>query len=73
MDKNKLNYFISAARHLNFTKAAEDCHVVQGTISKQIASIEDELGVKLFIRKGQTLSLTPAGQKLLDDSNDYIE
>lgn len=73
MDKVKLKYFISAASHLSFTKAAEDCHVVQGTISKQIASIEEELGVRLFIRKGQTLELTPAGAQLMRDSNDYME
>lgn len=73
MDKVKLTYFISAARHLNFTKAAEDCHVVQGTISKQISALEEELGIKLFIRKGQTLALSPAGQRLFDDAGDYLD
>ena len=73
MDKIKLKYFISAARNLNFTKAAEECHVVQGTISKQISAIEAELGIKLFVRKGQTLALTRAGKKLYDDSNEYLE
>lgn len=73
MDKIKLKYFISAARHLSFTRAAEDCHVVQGTISKQIAALESEIGVQLFERKGQSLDLTPAGNKLLEDSDDYLE
>ena len=73
MDKIKLKYFISAARHLSFTRAAEDCHVVQGTISKQIAALESEIGVQLFDRKGQILELTPAGNKLFEDSNDYLE
>lgn len=73
MDKIKLKYFISAARHLSFTRAAEDCHVVQGTISKQIAALESEIGVQLFERKGQILELTPAGNKLFEDSNDYLD
>lgn len=73
MDQIKLKYFISAAANLSFTKAAEECHVVQGTISKQIAAIENELNVKLFIRKGQVLELTPAGQKLYNDSSEYLE
>lgn len=73
MDKEKLTYFISAASHLSFTKAAADCHVVQGTISKQMAALEKELNVKLFVRKGQVLELTEAGKRLYADSNDYLE
>lgn len=73
MDKEKLIYFISAANHLSFTKAAADCYVVQGTISKQIAALEKELNVKLFVRKGQVLELTEAGRRLYSDSSDYLE
>jgi len=64
MDEVKLNYFMSMVRHLSFTKAAEDCHVVQATMSKQIADLENELGVQLFYRKHHSVSLTPAGERL---------
>lgn len=64
MDETKLYYFLSVARHLSFTKAAEDCHVVQSTVSKQVASLEQELGAPLFIRDKQTVRLTEAGQRL---------
>lgn len=64
MDETKLYYFLSVARHLSFTKAAEDCHVVQSTVSKQVASLEQELGAPLFIRDRQTVRLTEAGQRL---------
>lgn len=64
MDEQKLNVFMSMCRHLSFTKAAEDCHVVQSTMSKQIAALEKELGVKLFDRNGSQVALTPAGARL---------
>ena len=64
MDETKLYYFLSVARHLSFTKAAEDCHVVQSTVSKQVAALEQELGAPLLIRDKQSVRLTPAGQRL---------
>ena len=64
MDEQKLNIFMSMCRHLSFTKAAEDCHVVQSTMSKQIAALEKELGVLLFARNGSQVTLTPAGERL---------
>lgn len=73
MDEIKLRYFTSVARHLSFTKAAEDQHVVQATISKQIAALEKELGVALFFRDHQTVRLTPAGERLAADADDYAE
>jgi predicted transcriptional regulator len=65
MDELKLYYFRSVCRHLSFTRAAKACNVVQSTISKQIAALEDELGVKLFHRQNKGIQLTPAGRRLL--------
>lgn len=73
MDEIKLKYFISVARHLNFTKAAEDCHVTQSTMSKQISALEHELGAQLFARNNREVTLTPAGARLANDAEDYME
>ena len=72
MDETKLRYFTSVARHLSFTKAAEDCHVVQSTISKQIAALEEELGVQLFIRDNQKVRLTAVGKRLAGCTDTYM-
>ncbi len=71
MDELKLYYFSCVCRHLSFTKAAQTCNVVQSTISKQIAALEEELGVKLFHRKHRSIKLTPAGERLLEHANTY--
>lgn len=73
MDEIKLKYFASVARHLSFTKAAEDLHVVQSTISKQISALEADLGVKLFNRDHQRVTLTAAGARLASDVDEYLE
>ena len=50
MDLAQIRYFISVADNLSFTRAAEELFVTQPTISKQIALMEKELGIKLFDR-----------------------
>lgn len=67
MDLAQIRYFISVSDHLSFSRAAEACFVSQPTISKQIALLEKELGVKLFSRNNQGVSLTFAGQALYSD------
>ena len=57
--------FEAAARHLSFTRAADERFVTQSAISRQIRSLEDDLGVELFARGHRALTLTPPGQKLL--------
>ena len=54
----RIEYFLSVAKHLNFTKAARECFVAQAAISQQIKQFEEELGFKLFERGGG--SVTPA-------------
>lgn len=61
MDMTGLEYFISAARHLNFTRAAEECCITQTAMSLHIAKIEKELGFKLFYREHRAVRLTPGG------------
>lgn len=62
MDTRQLQYFISVAEHLNFTKAAEHHFLSQTAISQQIMSLEQHLGVKLFLRHTRSVQLTPAGK-----------
>lgn len=72
MELRQLKYFVSAAKHLNFTKAASECYIVQTAMTHQIASLEEELGVKLFIRGNRSLALTEAGQVFLKEARMLI-
>lgn len=59
--------FESAARHLNFRRAAHELHVTQGAVSQQIRQLEDLLGVALFARVRQRVLLTSAGARYLHE------
>ena len=63
MKIEKLYYFLSVAKHRNFTKAAQECHIAQPAISKQMLSLEKELGFQLFERKNRRVELTEAGEQ----------
>lgn len=65
MTSQQIQYFLSAAEHLSFTKAAEEFFTSQPTISRQIAMLEDELGFELFVRDGRQLRLTAGGAVML--------
>jgi LysR family glycine cleavage system transcriptional activator len=67
---NALRAFESAARHLSFTRAADELHVTQAAISHQVKALEERLGVKLFRRLPRRLLLTDEGQALLPDLHD---
>lgn len=64
MELRVLHYFLAIAREENFTRAAEQMHVTQPTLSRQIADLEQELGVKLFIRSNHHIVLTEDGMIL---------
>ena len=63
----QINYFLTVAKCLSFTKAANLLFVSQPALSRQIIMMEDELGVKLFDRSGRNLVLTPSGQVLMEE------
>ena len=64
MEFHQLRYFLAVARTKNFSRAAEQCHVAQPSLSQQIMKLEDELGEKLFERTKREVALTPAGDLL---------
>lgn len=64
MELRVLNYFLAVAREENFTRAARQLHLTQPTLSRQIADLEQELGVKLFVRSNHNIILTEDGMIL---------
>lgn len=68
-----LRTFEAAARHMSFTRAAEELHVTQSAVSQQIRLLEDRLGQPLFHRLPQSLQLTEAGLAYLPAVRDAFE
>jgi LysR family glycine cleavage system transcriptional activator len=62
---NALRAYEAAARHLSFTKAAQELNVTQAAISHQVKALEERLGVTLFRRMNRALLLTDEGQSYL--------
>ena len=65
MDLANLQTFIAIAEQRSFSLAGERLHVTQPAISKRIASLEEQLGIRLFDRIGRETRLTEAGRALL--------
>ncbi|MCS7460146.1 LysR family transcriptional regulator [Paenibacillus doosanensis] len=65
MELRQLQYFVKVARKQHVTQAAEELHVAQSAVSRQIHQLEEELGVSLFVQKGRNLQLTPVGKLFL--------
>ena len=61
MELRLLRYFLTVAKEQSFTKAAEQLHITQPTLSRQLAAFEKELGIDLFLRNGKKISLTDGG------------
>lgn len=69
----QIEYFFAVARHLSFTEAAKGLYISQPSLSKQIAILESEIGVQLFLRTKRDVRLTPAGVVLLKELGGVIE
>ncbi|MBR5047157.1 MAG: LysR family transcriptional regulator [Eubacterium sp.] len=68
MNLNQLEYFISVAETLNFTRAAAKCFISQTAMTQQIRSLEKTVGVPLFIRDKHHVELTAAGKVYLNEA-----
>jgi LysR family glycine cleavage system transcriptional activator len=64
--------FEAAARHLSFTRAAQELEVTQTAVSHQIKTLEERLDTRLFVRRRNVLSLTPAAVEYLRSVNEAI-
>ena len=73
MEIKTLRYFLAVAREENMTRAAGILHVTQPTLSKQLKSLEDELGKKLFIRHSFRIELTEEGVLLRNRAENLVE
>jgi DNA-binding transcriptional LysR family regulator len=68
LDLRKLRYFVAVAERLHFRRAAEDLHIAQPALSRQVRALERDLGVTLLDRDQRSTTLTPAGRQLLEDA-----
>ena len=64
MEIRVLKYFLTIAREENITRAAEQLHITQPTLSRQMMQLEEELGVRLFRRNRVSVTLTEEGRLL---------
>lgn len=73
MNIRQLEYFISVATNLNFTKAAKLLYISQSTLSEQISELEKMVGVKLFLRNTHAVQLTASGAAFLKEAKKIIK
>ena len=73
MNRNQLKYFVAAAEHRSFTRAAEQYYISQTAVTQQIRLLEESLGCALFDRSTRPVSLTSAGSAFLQDARAILE
>ena len=73
MEMHQLRYVVAVARARNFSRAAEQCHVSQPSLSQQIQKLEEELGERLFDRMKREAKLTPHGEAFLPRALKILE
>jgi DNA-binding transcriptional LysR family regulator len=69
LDSRKLLAFATLARVCSFTQAAKELSLTQSAVSHAIKALEKELGCRLFERMGRKVTITPAGQQLLQHTD----
>jgi DNA-binding transcriptional LysR family regulator len=72
MELRQLRYFLAVARTMNFTRAAEEMHIAQPPLSRQISHLEDELGVRLIDRDARPMRLTSSGEFFRERAQEIV-
>ena len=72
MTLTELKYIVAVARERHFGRAAEACFVSQPTLSVAIKKLEEELGVQLFERGGNEVTVTPIGEQVIEQVDDTL-
>lgn len=72
LDLRLVRYFVAVANELHFGRAAAILYISQPALSKQIRKLEDDLGFALFVRDSRHVTLTPRGQRFLDDARQLL-
>ncbi|MFJ5675839.1 LysR family transcriptional regulator [Streptomyces sp. NPDC093097] len=72
LDLRKLRYFVAVAEHRHFGRAAEQLYIAQPVLSRQIRSLERELGSTLLVRTTRSVELTPAGKQLYEEAQQIL-
>src|ERR1700730_6722641 len=72
MELRHLRYFVAVAEALSFTKAAENLHLAQPSLTRQIKDLETEIKVQLIDRSGKRISLTVEGESFLLDARSLL-
>jgi len=73
MELRQIRYFIAVAVHLSYSKAARELHVSVSPLSRQIRQLEEEFGVRLFIRDRRRVELTDAGRMFLAEAKALVD
>lgn len=73
MEMSQIRYVLTAAKHLNFTKAAADCCVTQPALTKGVKALESELGAPVFYREGRKILLSDFGKSMLPHLQQIID
>ncbi len=66
MHEDQWRTFLAVARDLSFSQAADELHVTQSAVTTRIRTLEEELGIRLFVRSARHVAVTPAGRALAD-------
>ncbi|MGE4049323.1 MAG: LysR family transcriptional regulator [Acetobacteraceae bacterium] len=73
MEMHQIRYFLAAAKAMNFTRAAEQCHISQPALTTAVKRLEEFLGSPLFHRDGRRLALTEFGRRMQPHLEQILE